>query len=95
MITARDRIVAREAVHHKTVRRIRVQLDRQRAILGAVVWTRAQQLSIGNVAAERALQCLQIHGDHASSISARRVAKLRNARATAVADQLRESARPI
>jgi hypothetical protein len=61
MITARDRIVTRKAMHHETVRRIGVQFDGQRSILGAVV--RAQQLSVRNVAAERALYGAQIHVD--------------------------------
>jgi hypothetical protein len=38
-------------VHHETIRRGVVELDRQRTIFGAMSWPRHERLSAGHVAA--------------------------------------------
>jgi hypothetical protein len=47
MIATRDRIVAGEAMHHETVRRSAVALDRKRTIFGGVSRPRHERFAVG------------------------------------------------
>src|SRR6516165_5593278 len=53
MIATRDRIVAGEAMHHETVRRSAVALDRKRTIFGGVSRPRHERFAVGYITTER------------------------------------------
>src|SRR5262245_7894230 len=53
MIATRDRIVAGKAMHHETVRRSAVALDRKRTILGGVSRPRHERFAVGYITTER------------------------------------------